>query len=227
MLTLAPWNKYFCRISGSPKLTPCLGTQTKEGEEEISCDTPKYWLDEAQALELGDDKDSDNETNAKIARLSDLVDDLDLVLRTCRICSTKDQLISIIKYAQDKVAPRLCYRRLESEFVENSSARWTQKEPLAYLQQQFKKKNEEGRLDGDGDAQMADEDSSSDSDEGDDEEQEVDENREIKPKKTRVRKPKDPNAKPKTPRQKKSGGLKLPKEKKIKEKRESKAALKK
>ena len=53
----------------------------KEGDEEISCDWPKYWLQEAEMLGINDD--------VKVMELSDLCDDIEIVNRNARTCSSK------------------------------------------------------------------------------------------------------------------------------------------
>ena len=54
-----------------------------EEEDVISCDMPKYWLEEAQALDL-------LEKELKFQTLSDLCDDVDNVIKAIRACHTKE-----------------------------------------------------------------------------------------------------------------------------------------
>ena len=54
-----------------------------EGEEEISCDTPKYWLEEAQMIELP-------EKDPKFITLNELVDDIENVIKAIRASSSRE-----------------------------------------------------------------------------------------------------------------------------------------
>jgi hypothetical protein len=53
----------------------------REDEEEISCDTPKYWLEESYALDV---PDRDN----RMMKLGEIVDDVEAVIKCIRVCNT-------------------------------------------------------------------------------------------------------------------------------------------
>ena len=53
------------------------------GEEEISCDWPKYWLDEHTSLFLHD-------KDAKFVELNELVDDIDNFQKAIRACCSEE-----------------------------------------------------------------------------------------------------------------------------------------
>ena len=88
-----------------------LSKKKVDEEETLSCDGPKYWLEEAQLLGI-------SEPEVKLTRLNELVEDLDNVTRASRLCMTREQLDEVIKFALDEIAPRLSFQRLEIEWDE-------------------------------------------------------------------------------------------------------------
>ena len=80
----------------------------------MSCDNPKYWLEEADVLDVRD-KDE------KFQQLSELVDDIDDWIKAMRACYTREQYADVLKFAETELAPRLCFRRLTNEFEDRIS----------------------------------------------------------------------------------------------------------
>ena len=60
------------------KLLKDLKNKKPENDEDISCDTPRYWFDEGITLDLVKDPTFD--------QLNDLVDDVDTIQKASRFC---------------------------------------------------------------------------------------------------------------------------------------------
>lgn len=124
------------------QLLASLMKQRQEDEEVISCDMPKYWLEEGQALEVP-------EKDGKFIQLNELVDDVDNVIKSIRASWTREQVDEVLKFALEEVTPRLCYRRLDLEFEERMeegdikqplASKYNHATPLEFLKWQMKKK---------------------------------------------------------------------------------------
>ena len=135
-----------------------LQQKQQEGEEYLSCDGPKYWLEEAQQLSISSDD--------KVQKLNYLSEELDLVMASARLCKKSSQLDAVLSYASTEVAPRLCFTRLKMEFKSSgaqakNAGKNKNTNPVDYLRTQIRKlrKKRESAVvsnEDDGDAVMAD-----------------------------------------------------------------------
>ena len=77
----------------------------------ISCNLPKYWLEEADSLSLPETDQS------KLRKLCDLVDDIDSAMKSVRSCITTEQVTEVINYAMESISPLLSFESLEELFT--------------------------------------------------------------------------------------------------------------
>ena len=83
----------------------------KDEENLISCNLPKYWLEEADSLSLPETDQS------KLRKLCDLVDDIDSAMKSVRSCITTEQVTEVINYAMESISPLLSFESLEELFT--------------------------------------------------------------------------------------------------------------
>lgn len=64
----------------------------QEEEEFLSCDGPKYWVEEAQQLAI-------SELDPKIMKLNELIEDIEDAIKASRMCSSREYLEEVLKFA--------------------------------------------------------------------------------------------------------------------------------
>ena len=77
-----------------------------------------------------------------MTKLGDLIEDIDIVFIAARACSTKSELDEVIAFAQEDVAPRLCFNRLQNEFKNQQGetkaiSKYRNQTPMTYLRMQI------------------------------------------------------------------------------------------
>ena len=77
MLLLDLWHSKMDQMLAS------INTPMVDGEDVISCDTLKFWLEEAHSLELV-------EKESKFVQLNELVDDIENVIKAIRACTSRE-----------------------------------------------------------------------------------------------------------------------------------------
>ena len=74
--------------------------------ETVQADIPRYWLEEAQHIELSNDP--------KCEQLNDIVDKIELVYKAYHQCSTGEEL-ELLSKEVEKIIPRLKFERIHQE----------------------------------------------------------------------------------------------------------------
>ena len=75
-----------------------------ETAKTVQSDIMRYWLEEGTELELA--------REAKYERLSDLVDDIDEVIKALRTCTTEQQMEAVIAVVDQQISARLSFERV-------------------------------------------------------------------------------------------------------------------
>ena len=77
---------------------------SKESGKTVESDILRYWLEEGTELELT--KESTYE------RLSDLVDDIDEVIKILKSCNSSQQINDVIKVVDDRISSKISFERI-------------------------------------------------------------------------------------------------------------------
>jgi len=98
------------------------------------------------------------QADEKFDRLSEMTDVVDIVFKTLRHCSTKDQISELIQHVKGSLPVNLCFNRAvseqESKLEKGESVSSMNMSPLEFFKH-MKKKRDDGGFD-DGDEEMDD-----------------------------------------------------------------------
>ena len=125
-------------------------------ENDLSCNLPKYWFEEAADLQIP-------ETDpVKIQKLEDLVDDIDSVTKAVRLCTSQEHFNEVLDFAKKSISSILSFEPIEEQFSASTEVHQPDNEnskqqaPIDFLKTQIEKRKQRKEADRDYEQMVSD-----------------------------------------------------------------------